>query len=159
MPAVRSLARSRSFAALVASLALAAAACGGAATSPTAAPSLAPSAAASPSEAASPSVAASPSEAASQEPSESAGAGGSGDAVTIANFAFDPKTITVAKGTTVTWTNTDSIGHTVTFDQGGDGSGVLNQGGTFQETFKTAGTFTYHCKIHPSMTGTVTVTG
>lgn len=82
------------------------------------------------------------------------------DKVTIANFAFSPASITVKKGTTVTWTNQDSATHTVTEMDGQDGpkSGDLSQGQTFTFTYNTAGTFKYHCSIHPNMTGTVTVT-
>jgi len=135
------------------------AACSGAASpapAVTAVPSVAASVAAStaPSEAASPAASAS---SASSAPAGSAAAGGT--AVTIQGFAFDPKTLTVKVGTTVTWTNQDSVGHTVTLDDGSAGSGTLQQGATFQQTFSKAGSFAYHCKIHPSMTATVTVTG
>jgi plastocyanin len=79
--------------------------------------------------------------------------------VSIVDFAFTPKTITVPVGTTVRWTNNGNAPHTVTstsspkaFD-----SGTLNSGDTFQHTFTTAGQFPYRCNIHPSMTGTVIV--
>ncbi len=84
---------------------------------------------------------------------------GAASAVTIQNFAFNPATITVSVGGSVTWTNKDNTGHTVTFDQGGTTSDTIQPGSTYNQTFQTAGTFTYHCKIHPTMTGTVTVTG
>jgi len=82
------------------------------------------------------------------------------DKVTIANFAFSPANITVKKGTTVTWTNSDSTAHTVTESDGkaGPDSSALDPGSTYTFTFKDAGTFQYHCSIHPSMTGTVVVT-
>jgi plastocyanin len=80
-----------------------------------------------------------------------------GDVVSIANFSFQPATITISVGTTVTWTNTDSAGHTVTADGGSFKSDKLGTGATFSQTFATAGTFAYHCSIHPSMKGTVTV--
>jgi len=92
-------------------------------------------------------------------PSASAPAGGSGQAVTIKGFAFDPASISVTVGTTVTWTNEDGTAHTVTFDSGGVDSGHLATGATYSRTFDAPGTFAYHCAIHPSMTGTVTVTG
>lgn len=80
--------------------------------------------------------------------------------VSIKSFAFTPKNITVARGTTVTWTNSDSTEHTVTGDSsGGPQSGSLGMGDTYQFRFDTAGTFHYHCKFHSDMTGTVTVTG
>jgi plastocyanin len=80
--------------------------------------------------------------------------------VTIQNFAFSPSSITVKKGTTVTWTNKDSAGHTVTEtdSKSGPTSGTLMNGQSYHFTFSTVGTFHYKCNIHPSMTGTVTVT-
>jgi len=78
--------------------------------------------------------------------------------VSISNFSFDPGTITVNKGMAVVWTNNDSVGHTVTADQGtGPASSLLNPGETYAYTFNEPGTFSYHCSIHPSMKGTVTV--
>lgn len=88
----------------------------------------------------------------------SAGGAGGGAAVTIQNFAFSPAALTVKVGTEVTWTNQDSTAHTVTFDTGGATSDNLAQSATYKQTFSTAGTLTYHCKIHSTMTGTVTVT-
>ncbi len=80
--------------------------------------------------------------------------------VEIQNFAFSPPNITVKKGTTVTWTNNDSTGHTVTETDGQNGpkSDILAPGKTFVFTFDTAGSYKYHCSIHTDMTGTVTVT-
>jgi plastocyanin len=79
--------------------------------------------------------------------------------VAIQDFAFTPKTVTVKKGTTVTWTNKDSAEHTVTADSGdGPKSGTLAQGQTYSFTFNNVGTFSYHCSFHSYMTGTVTVT-
>ena len=82
------------------------------------------------------------------------------NSVTISNFAFSPAAITVKKGTAVTWTNKDSTTHTVTENDSQDGpkSGELNQGQSYTFTYNTAGTFKYHCSIHPDMTGSVTVT-
>ena len=78
--------------------------------------------------------------------------------VSISNFSFNPGSITVNKGATVVWTNNDSVGHTVTADQGaGPASGLLNPGETYAFTFNEPGTFNYHCSVHPSMKGTVTV--
>jgi plastocyanin len=81
------------------------------------------------------------------------------DKVSIENMAFTPAAIKVKVGTTVTWTNNDSIAHTVTADSGdGPNSGNLDPGKSYSFTYKTAGTFSYHCEIHPDMTGTVQVT-
>jgi plastocyanin len=61
-------------------------------------------------------------------------------------------------GTTVRWTNQDNVAHTTTADDGSwDGS--VSSGGTFEFTFSSPGTFPYFCKIHPTMTATVTVEG
>ena len=81
----------------------------------------------------------------------------SGNSITLANFAFSPPTLTVKVGTTVTWTNNDGTTHIVTSDTGVFNSGNLATNATFSFTFNSAGTFAYHCSIHPSMTGRVIV--
>lgn len=81
------------------------------------------------------------------------------DEVEIEDFAYTPSTITVKKGTTVTWTNKDAMVHTVTSDSGSQmDSGNMSEGDTYSVTFDEAGTFTYHCVPHPQMKGTVIVT-
>lgn len=82
--------------------------------------------------------------------------------VTIAGSAFSPDVVTVKVGTTVIWTNMDSVGHTVTMGGhdamgGGMGSNMLGHMGTYRYTFMDPGTYEYHCDPHPSMTGTVVV--
>jgi plastocyanin len=77
--------------------------------------------------------------------------------VAIQDFAFQPASVTVAVGTTITWTNRDSAPHTVTFRDGMADSGELSGGQTFRHTFATAGSFDYYCRIHPHMTGVVVV--
>ena len=81
---------------------------------------------------------------------------GTGQQVGIANFAFTPAALTVTAGSTVTWTNGDTATHTVTFDNGPD-CGSLATGNSTTVTFSTPGTYAYHCKIHASMKGTITV--
>ncbi len=80
--------------------------------------------------------------------------------VVIDNFAFGPATLTVPRGSTVTWTNKDDDPHTVVSD-GGDPklfkSGALDTDDHFTFTFNDAGTFKYFCTIHPRMQGTVIV--
>jgi plastocyanin len=95
-----------------------------------------------------------------------------GDSVTIAPGSsspsngkfFEPETLTVSKGTTVTWINEDSTLHTASgsaesvnsrteFD-----SSYLAAGKTFQHPFNTAGTFDYYCTLQPFMKGKVVVT-
>jgi plastocyanin len=91
-------------------------------------------------------------------PAATAGAASSG--VSIQNFSFQPSTVGVSVGDTVTWTQKDTgTQHTVTSDNGSFGSGNLLAGQTFAHTFNQPGTFSYHCNIHPSMMGTVTVAG
>ena len=78
--------------------------------------------------------------------------------VYIQNFAFNPTNLTVKVGTTVTWINQDSTTHTVTSDNGAfQSSGNLNQGTNYTFTFTKAGTYPYHCSIHPNMKGTILV--
>ena len=80
--------------------------------------------------------------------------------ISIANFAFSPATLTVKKGTKVTWTNNDSVAHTVTADTASDhapDSGNIAPGDTYSFTFDDEGTFAYHCEPHPQMKATVTV--
>jgi plastocyanin len=76
--------------------------------------------------------------------------------VSIAGFAFSPPDLSVPVGTAVTWTNNDNTAHTATADDNSFDCGVIAAGQSFTFTFTTAGTFTYHCKIHPSMTGKIT---
>jgi plastocyanin len=79
-------------------------------------------------------------------------------AVAIGGFAFSPASLTVSVGDTVTWTNNDQQTHTATADDASWNSGnIAGGGGTKAVTFTTAGTFPYHCAIHSSMTGTLTV--
>ena len=65
--------------------------------------------------------------------------------------------VSVSVGYTVTWANVDGTDHTVTADDDSFDSGTLSDGSTFEQTFDEAGEFTYHCEIHSSMTGTITV--
>lgn len=88
-------------------------------------------------------------------PSTSPPSGSTGSTVVIKDFTFEPSQLTVKAGTTVTWKNEDSTVHTVT-GTGWD-SGQVQPGAEFQKTFDTAGTYDYHCSIHPSMTGKVVV--
>ena len=79
-------------------------------------------------------------------------------AVTIDNFTFGPKELTVPVGTTVKWTNRDDIPHTVV-ETGSRvfRSKALDTDDTFSYTFANAGTFTYFCSLHPQMVGKIIV--
>lgn len=77
---------------------------------------------------------------------------------TIRGFAFTNKTIKIKAGTTIIWTNEDTVGHTVTSDSGTElNSKLLAKGESYSHTFTTVGTYNYHCAPHPSMKGTVIV--
>jgi plastocyanin len=105
---------------------------------------------------------------AASEPAASAPAAGGGGCSTsteaaavtvqIANFAFDPPEATAKVGETIGWTNNDSTAHTATTDDGGCDTGDIAPNATAGLVFDAAGTYAYHCKIHPNMTGTITIT-
>ena len=98
--------------------------------------------------------------------------GNGGPEVSTKLLAYEPEELEVKAGTTVTWTVSDNIGHTVTtgsFELGGDGlrtsenpDGVIDQpigpGKDATFTFDEPGTYTYYCSIHKGMTGVVEVT-
>jgi plastocyanin len=74
------------------------------------------------------------------------------------DLSFDPPQTNVPTGSIVSWTNADSIQHTVTSDeQGLFDAGPISPGDTFENVFDSAGEFGYHCAIHPFMTGVVKV--
>ena len=82
--------------------------------------------------------------------------------VAIQNFEFRPVTVRVAirSGETrqeVRWVNNGSVAHTVTADRGAFNSRPLAPGDTFSFAFTAAGTFDYHCEIHPTMKGQVVI--
>ena len=77
--------------------------------------------------------------------------------VNISGFKFDPASSTVKVGTTVTWTNNDTAGHTVTADDNSWTSDNLANGASYSHTFDKAGTYTYHCTFHSGMKGTIIV--
>ena len=87
------------------------------------------------------------------------GAQGETMTVSIKNFAFNPPNATVSAGTTVTWVNNDQVPHTATANDGAFDSGTLQPGQSYSFKFDKAGTYAYHCNIHPYMTATVTVSG
>ncbi len=78
--------------------------------------------------------------------------------ITISGFAFSGVT-EIPVGTTVVVTNDDSATHTWTATDGSFDSGSLAPGESFEFTFTEAGTFQYVCNFHPTMTGSITVTG
>jgi len=79
------------------------------------------------------------------------------NAATIKGFSFQPDVLKVKVGAKVTWTNDDTVAHTVTADTNSFASGNLQPAGSFSFTFTRPGTYAYHCSIHPSMHGSVVV--
>lgn len=78
--------------------------------------------------------------------------------VDIRNFSFNPSTLTVKKGTKVTWTNSDNVAHTVTSDSGNLlNSATLSPGQSFSFIFTNPGSINYHCAIHPTMKGKIII--
>jgi plastocyanin len=78
--------------------------------------------------------------------------------VKIDNFSFGPMTMTVAPGTTVTWTNNDDVPHTVVSDDKTTfRSKALDTGDKFSYTFNKPGKYSYFCSVHPKMTAEVVV--
>ena len=134
----------RSLMTLVAGAALFLAACssGGATTAPSAAASSAPSAESTAAAGGAPC-------------SENAAAGEV--AVSIEGFAFNPADITAKVGQTVTFTNGDSAPHTATLDDGSCTTPNISNGASDGLMFTAAGTYPFHCNVHPNMKGTITV--
>jgi plastocyanin len=82
-------------------------------------------------------------------------AGAATTTVSVQDFSFTPARVTVGLGRTVTWVF-NPTGHTTTSNQGFWDSG-LRRSTSFVVTFRDAGTFGYHCSMHPEMTGKVRV--
>jgi plastocyanin len=78
-------------------------------------------------------------------------------AVSIKDFTFGPKSVTVKVGTAIAWTNQDDIPHNVTSTTKQFRSKALDTDDKFTFTFSTPGTYNYFCTLHPQMTGTIVV--
>ena len=80
--------------------------------------------------------------------------------VVIQSFSFLPQTATISVGESITWLNTDPLNHTATSDDpGGFNTGVIPATGNKTVSFAVAGSYAYHCSIHPTMKGTIVVLG
>jgi amicyanin len=77
--------------------------------------------------------------------------------ITIDNFTFSTKELTVAIGSTVKWINRDDIPHTIVAENAAFRSAALDTDDVYSFTFTNAGTFDYLCGLHPLMTGKVIV--
>lgn len=79
--------------------------------------------------------------------------------VSIQDYTFTPRIISIARGTTVIWTNNDTVMHSVVIDGHSlASSGTLNQGASFSLAFDKAGQYTYHGGAYPNAVGKVIVT-
>jgi len=78
-------------------------------------------------------------------------------AVNIDNFTFTPPVLTIAVGTTVTWTNRDDIPHTVVENDRNFRSAAIDTDEQFSHKFNTPGEINYFCSLHPHMTGKIVV--
>jgi len=111
-------------------------------------------------------------QASAQAPSPGASAGGGGGAaacaaapaggtatvtVEIKDFKFSPQPVQAKVGDVVGWTNGDSAPHSATMDDGSCSTDTISQGATGLLVFNKAGTYTYHCKVHPTQMKDFTV--
>ncbi len=81
-------------------------------------------------------------------------------AITIHNYAFDPEVTKVKVGDTVTWTNQDDVEHDIiadTVSADAPNGPLLSKGKSYSFKFTKAGTYAYHCGLHPYMKGTIEV--
>jgi len=100
---------------------------------------------------------ASPTAAATSVSSPQASPGSESCTIDIHVLAFHPGRTEIAVGTTVTWTNSDTVPHTATATDQTFDSGILDPGKSFSHTFEKAGTYDYSCLVHPQMKGTIVV--
>ena len=77
--------------------------------------------------------------------------------IVITNFSFEPATLTIKAGTTVTWINHDDEPHTATATDKRFNSKTLDTGDRFSQEFKAPGVYNYYCALHPKMTGKIIV--
>jgi plastocyanin len=77
--------------------------------------------------------------------------------VRVIDNGYDPDTVTIEAGTTVRWSNTGNLPHTVTARDGSYDSGIFESGGAFLQSFDAVGTYEYFCTLHPEMVGTIEV--
>jgi plastocyanin len=78
--------------------------------------------------------------------------------IAISSSSFSPAAITVKKGTSVVWMNSDNMDHKIEIDQGGAESPTLGKNSSWSLPFPDTGSFTYHCSLHPEMKGSIQVT-
>jgi plastocyanin len=99
-------------------------------------------------------------EAAGKKPAANETAAGGGEGATKAEMrtmTFSPQRLEITTGTTVIWTNTDPLVHTISADDKSWDSGAIEPGKTWSHTFTQPGEYTFHCTPHPFMKGVVVV--
>ena len=79
------------------------------------------------------------------------------DTIEISDFKFDPEAVTVEAGTEISWTNSDEAPHTATADDGSFDTGTLDLDDEGTAKFDEPGTYSYYCRFHAFMKGTVEV--
>lgn len=79
--------------------------------------------------------------------------------ITIKNFEFTPRDLTIAPGSKITWVNKDEEPHKLSEVNSTFASQPLDTDGSFTYEFKAAGRFEYFCTLHPRMTGHIVVEG
>lgn len=90
--------------------------------------------------------------------SSSANTGLAEAVIDIQDFTFSPGTLTISVGASVTWMNLDSAPHSIKSDSGSElNSNLLGNGDSYSHTFTQAGTYEYHCGVHPMMKGKIIV--
>ena len=77
--------------------------------------------------------------------------------VDILISGFQPADITTGRGSTIVWANRDTVAHTVTAEDGSFSSGTIAPGDSFEQRFEKIRSYSYFCKFHPEMKGTVTI--
>lgn len=77
--------------------------------------------------------------------------------VSILNFAYQPANITTGMGSTIVWTNRDTVAHTVTADDDSFDSGSIAPGDAFEQKFEKIKSYSYTCSFHPQMKGIITI--
>jgi len=76
---------------------------------------------------------------------------------TLTTTAYSPNPVTITRGSTVTWVNNDSTTHDQVADGGAFNTGNVAPGAQASVTFQNAGSFPYHCGVHPNMVATIVV--
>jgi len=77
--------------------------------------------------------------------------------VKIQNFVFVPAELTIARGDTVVWSNTDFVPHSTTASNSAWGSKAIEANGSWRFVARDAGRYDYYCVFHPNMKGTIVV--